>query len=245
MSIKAAIKRPLRRAYFRYQDRRGKTDPYVALLRKYGVNLVLDVGANQGQYARRLIKKGYQGKIISFEPLPDAFEHLKRRSESNPLWTAMPIALGDRKSTATLHIAGNSQSSSLHPMLDRHVASAPESAYTGEVEVQVDRLDAIIDQFTTPETRVFLKVDVQGHESEVISGALGCLDRIVGAELELSLVNLYQGQSLWQETIAGMKSKGFELATMEPCFVDPETDAMLQADGVFVRPTAVCNRCAA
>jgi len=241
-NLKAALKQPFRRAYLNYRDRCGKTDAQVELLRQYEIDLVLDVGANTGQYAKRLLKKGYMGRIVSFEPQPDAFEMLQRRCGEYVNWSAVNLALGAENSKATLNIAGNSQSSSLHAMLDRHVESAPDSAYTGTVEVDVCRLDGLIDDIAMPGDRIFMKIDVQGHEQQTIDGASGCFDRLSGLELELSLVSLYEGQSLWQETIAEMNRRGFELSGLKPCFKDPDTGVLLQADGVFVRPSAVIGR---
>ncbi|MEM9825848.1 MAG: FkbM family methyltransferase [Planctomycetota bacterium] len=237
--LKAAWKRPLRQLYLRHRESRGKIDAQVKLLRQYKIDLVLDVGANRGQYAKRLLRKGFAGRVVSFEPLPDAFADLSRRCQEDPNWSAINVALGDQNARATLNIAGNSQSSSLHPMLDRHVESAPDSAYTGTVDVDVRRLDQMLDQIADPNDRIFMKIDVQGHEQQTLAGASGCFDRLCGLELELSLVSLYEGQELWQETIRSLNDRGFELSSLKPCFNDPETGVLLQADGVFVRPESV------
>lgn len=225
--------------YLRWKNRTGRRDPQVRLLQRYGVDVVLDVGANVGQYAKNLIRRRFGGRIISFEPQPDAYRSLLQNRWGLNSWSSFPFALGSQDTTASMNIAGNSQSSSLHAMLDAHVRSAPDSAYVGQVDVPVKRLDSIAPQCFGPNDRVFLKMDVQGHEHEVIEGAAGCLDRIVGMELELSLVPLYEGQLLWQQAIEAVEAMGFELARMTPGFSDPKSGVMLQADGIFMRRTEV------
>ncbi|MEM9645934.1 MAG: FkbM family methyltransferase, partial [Planctomycetota bacterium] len=93
MSFKTAIKRPLRRLYLNYRDRKGKTDAQVKLLRQYQIDVVLDVGANTGQYAKRLVRKGFRNNVVSFEPLPDAFSKLQGRCAEHDNWSARNHAL--------------------------------------------------------------------------------------------------------------------------------------------------------
>lgn len=113
---------------------------------RFGCDLVLDVGANTGQYAARLRELGYGGKILSFEPLPDAHAQLLARAAADPLWEVHPrCALGAAAGTGALNVAGNSVSSSLLPMLDLHAAAAPRSIYIGQVETPVTTLDALLE----------------------------------------------------------------------------------------------------
>lgn len=230
---------PVRNALLKLKNRLSHGNSHTDLLKRYRIDVVLDVGANVGQYARSLTKHGYNGRIVSFEPLPDAFQRLSANRWGFRNWSVQNYALGSENTNARLHIAGNSQSSSFQPMLDNHRLAAPESAYIGDVDVVVQRLDAVIDELVEPGDRCFMKVDVQGHEHHVLEGASRCLDRIVGIEAELSLIPLYEGQSLWQESIAHMSALGFELAMIQPGFCDVRTGVMLQADGVFICRSAI------
>ena len=232
-------KSPFRNTYLGLRSRIAKGNALTRLLQAYDINLVLDIGANAGQYARSLKKHGYRGRIVSFEPLPDAFRLLDQNRWGFSSWQTEPFALGAADGTALLNIAGNSQSSSLQGMHATHVAAAPESAYIGHCEVQVRRLDSVFDRYYRPGDRCYMKMDVQGHEGQVLQGALGCLDSIIAMESELSMVPLYEGQALWHEAIESMQGLGFELASLTPVFRDRNTCVMLQADGVFVRKSAI------
>ena len=229
------VKTPFRNACLHLRNRLSHGNEFTEILRRYQINVVLDVGANIGQYARSLIRHGYTGRIISFEPLPDAYRTLAESRWSFGTWQVEPFALGHENTTSKLFVAGNSMSSSLRDMLPSHVEAAPESAYVDSCEVTVKRLDSVFDRYIREGDRSFLKLDVQGHEHHVIDGAAGCLDSIVGVQMELSMEPLYEGQTIWKQAIDMMESLGFQLLLLSPGFRDRRTGAMLQADGVFIR----------
>jgi FkbM family methyltransferase len=230
---------PLRNAYLHVRNRFSRGDVISDVLHRYNINLVLDVGANAGQYGRHLIRSGYRGRIVSFEPLPSAYEKLRMNRWSFGAWRVEPVALGAEDSTATLNVSGNSQSSSLQPMLAAHVEAAPNASYVSTCDVQVRRLDGLFDQHYRSGDHCYLKLDVQGHEHQVIAGAERCLDRITAIQMELSIEPLYEGAQTWREAIDFMEQLGFKLMLLTPGFCDHVTGEMLQADGVFVRREAV------
>ena len=207
----------------------------MSLLRHHAIDVVLDVGANRGQYGRELRSSGYQGRIVSFEPLPEAFAALIASSGRDGRWTASPLALGDAAGVATLHIAGNEVSSSLLPMLDAHRAAAPGSAYVGDVSVPVERLDAIFDDHVVADEHPYLKIDAQGFERQVLDGAAGCLPKIVGVQVEMSLRRLYDAAATLTEIVGYLEARGFALMSIEPGFLDIGMGRQLQVDGIFFR----------
>ena len=230
---------PLRNAYLRVCNRIGRGDAFSDFMRRYDIDLVLDVGANKGQYGRQLIRSGFRGRIVSFEPLPSALEKLQMNRWGFGHWKVEPFALGAENTTATLNVSANSQSSSLQPMLPAHVAAAPNAAYISACEVEVRRLDDLFDQYCLPGDKCYMKLDVQGHEHRVIAGAVESLDRITAIQMELSIEPLYDGAQTWQDAIESMHQLGYKLMLLTPGFRDQTTGEMMQADGVFVRYEAV------
>lgn len=201
------------------------------------VDLVIDVGANSGQYARSLRSAGYSQRILSFEPLVSAHAALEAAARREEKWAvAERMAIGDHDGAVTINVAGNSASSSILDMLDSHRRAAPYSAYVGTEEVPVRRLDSVRHSFLDESIRPFLKVDTQGYESRVLAGAAGWLARVRGVQVELSLRPLYEGQVLWRGVIDSLEAAGFELWSLVPGFLDPATGRMLQCDGIFLRP---------
>lgn len=74
----------------------------IRLLREKDPTVVLDVGANRGAFVDRIRGQGYEGRVISFEPLPQPFATLARRVAGNAHWDAVQLAISDAPGTATM-----------------------------------------------------------------------------------------------------------------------------------------------
>ncbi|KBZ63817.1 hypothetical protein K875_02529 [Mycobacterium [tuberculosis] TKK-01-0051] len=221
----------------RYLSERNWKRKFVKQLDSLHVNVVLDIGSNTGQYAVGLRKAGYNGRMISFEPLSQPFSTLERRAAQDPLWDCRKHALGDTDGTVSVNIAGNAaQSSSVLPMLKSHQDAFPPANYVGVEEVPIYQLDSIAPEILQPGDVAFLKIDVQGFEKQVLAGSNSTLaSSCVGMQLELSFQPLYDGSMLIPEALDWAYSSGFQLTGLLPCFIDPRDGRMLQADGVFFR----------
>jgi FkbM family methyltransferase len=205
------------------------------LIEHLDVDTVLDIGANTGQFGLELRESGYSGRIVSFEPLTDAFKQLQTAARGDSDWRAMNIALGDTPGLQTIHLAGNSESSSLREMLPLHLDAAPYSRYTGDETVRVETLDAMFDDVCRDSRNIYMKIDTQGYEAQVLSGAANCLARIDTIQVEMSLAPLYAGQALFGELYAKLTGSGYVLVGVENNFGDARTGQLLQIDGIFHR----------
>ena len=205
-------------------------------LLSHNIDIVLDVGANIGQYAKSLRKLNYAGKIISFEPLNQPYEQLVRNSQNDPLWEIAPrMAIGDKDAEIEINVSANSYSSSIRKILEAHINNAPASKYVGKESVAMAKLDSIGDTFVSGYESVFLKIDTQGYESNVIEGAMNFLKKVKGMQIELSLVPLYEEQALFVDLLDKIYSLGYELYDITPIFLDQASGRMLQVDGVFFK----------
>src|SRR6266550_1126285 len=96
------------------------------ILRMYGVNLVLDVGANVGQYALALRRVGrYRGRILSFEPVAAAYEAVLRAAANDSEWECSRLALFDHDGVAEITVASSSDFSSFLPFMDTSPSATP------------------------------------------------------------------------------------------------------------------------
>jgi FkbM family methyltransferase len=215
--------------------RRPPGDERGRLLRRRGIDVVLDVGANEGLYALRLRAAGYRGRIVSFEPLSAMFAKLADASAPDPDWQVLRVALGARAGVATLNIAGNWASSSLLPMSERHRTAEPRSTYVDVEECPLATLDGLREEVLRPGERAYLKLDVQGSELDVLRGGERTLEQVDVVQAETSLVPLYDGAPLFGDVVAYLDGREFALVAVEPAFVDPATGAILQLDGLFTR----------
>jgi len=206
------------------------------LLERAGIDVVLDVGANAGQFAAELrADLGWRGRIVSFEPLAAVHAALAARAAADGQWDTHAYALGDTDGSARIGIAGNSYSSSLLEMLPAHVDAAPESAFTGFETIRTRRLDSVIDEVCPPPARLYLKLDVQGFERQALAGAQATLARVRVLQLEMSLVPLYAGAATFGELHALLESRGFVPFALEPGFARRDSGQVLQVDGLYCR----------
>lgn len=206
------------------------------VLEHAGVDLVFDIGANAGQFARGLRAVGYKGRIVSFEPGAEAHAALLAAASRDDLWQVHARgAVGDRDGETVLNVAANSVSSSLLPMLDAHRTAAAESAYIGTEKVPLYRIDTVAPQYLALEHRCFLKIDAQGYEWQVLDGAAETLGQVQGVLCELSLVPLYRGQRLWRELVERLEDEGMILWAVQSGFTDPRTGRSLQLNAIFLQ----------
>jgi FkbM family methyltransferase len=204
------------------------------LLRQEQINLVLDVGANTGQFVEELRAAGYRGRIVSFEPLASAHERLRKHAEGDPNWTvADRTAIGAESGSVDIHVSKNSVSSSILDMLPSHFQADPQSRYLETETVPVKRLDDLIS--VAPTDRALLKLDVQGYERQVLDGAMRVLADCRAVISEMSLVPMYDGELRAREMWDLLAAQHFEPWSLETCFRNPETGRVLQLDGLFVR----------
>jgi FkbM family methyltransferase len=237
--IKKIIQKTLRslgREIVHYDPQNSASRQLLSVLNYIQADVVFDVGANTGQFVRGLRSVGYTGEIISFEPLSIAHEILSKTAQADSKWRIHPRgAVGDQDGEIDINISGNSVSSSVLPMLDTHSSAAKGSAYVGKEHTSLIRLDTVASSYLTANSRPFIKVDTQGFESQVLTGATETLKLAQGVLLELSLVPLYETQTLWLEMIQNMTDQGFTLWAIQRGFTEPRTGRSLQVDGIFIK----------
>ena len=209
----------------------------IKLFEHYNIDLVFDIGANKGQYATGIMDAGYKHKIVSFEPLSSVHSIIDKESKSYSNWTVVPrCAIGAKNEEIEINITENSVSSTLLTMLDSHIEGAPESKIIGKEKVQVYPLDEIAKKHIESSKNIFLKIDVQGFEQEVLKGAIEMISKSKGIEMEISLVPLYENQTwLLPQILEYMEQKGFVLTSIVPAFTDNITGKVLQCNGIFYR----------
>ncbi len=238
MYLKTLVRKALKKAGYDIVRYRPTSDPAVRrnkLLETYDVDTVIDVGANVGKFGIALREHGFDGKIISFEPLSSAFESLQKEAEKDQKWEAVNKALGDKNEKTEINIAGNSLSSSIREMLPTHEKSAPEAQYVGKEKIEVRKLDSVFEEFCSEKDNILLKIDTQGFEKKVIEGAQESLEAIDTVQLEMSLTPLYKNETLFLDMIRYLNRKGYSLVHLEHVFSDRETGRLLQVDGIFHR----------
>ena len=201
------------------------------------INCVIDVGANNGQYGDFLRRIGYRGSIVSFEPVSTSFKLLSKRSKDDNAWHVHNLAVGSSSQMLDINITNSSDFSSLLPVSSYGNSQfAKATAVTRTEQVHVVRLDSMIDEITkvTKEPRIYLKTDTQGYDLQVLEGASGCLQLILGLQSEIALKPIYEGMPDYLTSLARLNALGFSITSLIPVTRD-ENLRVVEFDCLMVR----------
>jgi FkbM family methyltransferase len=233
-AVKRIVRQSIRRFGWDLRRIEHFGEPTLAdFLRLQAIDLVLDVGANEGQFAIELREAGYSGDIMSFEPIASAYEKLAANAARDPKWQACKVALGDRRSIAKIEITALSVFSSMQPQAERLRDWHPGTKIVGSERVEIVPLDSIV--HPVPDRRIFLKVDTQGSEERILAGAQNVLSQACGVQLELPVVHFYENVWSLTDAIAFMERAGFVIAQLRPVVYLPGTGSLGEIDCVFRR----------
>lgn len=205
-----------------------------ALLSYFGINNIFDVGANTGQYAERTRILGYEGKIVSFEPVTAAFYELEKKAENDPRWITRNFGLGDYDGETWINVSENTLHCSMLDPLPRLGKTYPDAIYVAKEQVNVYKIDSIFNDYFEAGDKVLLKIDAQGYEKWVLEGARSSLN-IIGLQLELSLIPHYEGALPMIEIVNLLSEKGYTLVWLSPLAHNFKMDYLTEADGMFFR----------
>ena len=206
------------------------------VLRRLALTTVLDVGANEGQFATSLRSQiGFAGRIHSYEPGPGALARLRAASAADPDWTVHGHGLGSAEAELVLTEYDSSPLSSLHD-ISTYAEQTWNFTPGHRVSVPIRRLDAVM----PTSDDVLLKIDTQGHDLEVIAGASGCLSQVRALLIELSVHPLYVGTPPFSAQLAHLEQLGLEPIGFWP--VNTETAGgvstndlrVVEFDGLFL-----------
>ena len=207
-------------------------------LQHIDADLIFDIGANTGEFAEETRDAGFEGEIVSVEPLSTAHALLVDAARDDPKWLIHPrCAIGDFNGEIEINIAENSVSSSVLPMLESHSDVSKDSAYIGSEKVPIARLDDLVQTYLSArsDANYLIKIDTQGFEWQVLDGAPEALKNAKGVLCELSLAPLYEGQRLWRDIVDRLEGEGFTLWALLKGFTDNRKGRSLQVDAVFLR----------
>lgn len=206
----------------------------------YNINLVLDVGANSGQYAKMLRNKvKYKGRIISFEPVSSVFKQLSENSASDEKWDVFQVALGQAEKTLDINIAASSDYSSFRtPNENATGYRSNETVITSKESVKVVRLDkflsAHLERINKSDTNIYLKMDTQGYDLDVMHGAEKLHKHIIALQSELSMIPLYENMPTYIESLSTFDSYGFTPSGLYPISRDPDSLRLIEMDCIMI-----------
>lgn len=203
-------------------------------VRSLNIDGVIDVGGNTGQFAQRVLSVWPAIPMVSFEPDPEPFAQLIRLQQAHPSFRAENCALGREEGTKSFFRSGFSPTSSLMEPTEEQLKHFPQAQTSEVIEVQVSTLDRMLTSHLHNAERLLLKIDVQGFEKEVLLGASKTLERVSLIYVELTFVEYYQGQPLFDEVYRYLVGCGFEFRGVVGSLQAGENNEPTQIDAVFL-----------
>jgi FkbM family methyltransferase len=201
------------------------------LVKSENIRVIYDIGANVGTWT--LLAKAIipSADVHAFEPIATHQSGFAQRVLGVKDVTLHPIALGSANESSLLHIADFSDASSVLPLAD-----ASRSCFgireVDAIPVRLHRLDdyRIERQLRFPD---LIKLDIQGYELEVLKGGQQCLGSAKAVLTEVSFVEFYRGQPLFEDVVRFMDDHGFRLHALSTA--TPVGQPLHQTDVLFLK----------
>ncbi|MGI9499530.1 MAG: FkbM family methyltransferase [Geminicoccaceae bacterium] len=176
-------------------------------------DMVVDIGANRGQFTLLMAGLRPEATILAFEPLIQPYRKLLEVASAFSRVRAMNTAIGSMRGSLPMNVAKRDDSSSLLPIGELQETIFPQTGHDRVVEVRVAPLGDFLGSIPIRRPSL-LKIDVQGYELEVLKGAKDCLDLFDVVYVEASFLELYRGQPLAEDVIDTLGADGFRLASI-------------------------------
>jgi FkbM family methyltransferase len=200
----------------------------------YQFKTIIDIGANEGQFADKMRLLFPQAMIYAFEPLPQVYDRLKANFNQDNAFEAINVGLGENQGILEFWENEYSPSSSFLRLTDTLKENLEEASIEKKVEVKIDTLDHVFADRTI-QFPLLIKMDVQGFEDKVIKGAGQTIRKADMIICEISFTELYKGQPLFEDIFELLGEQGFYFAGQMDQISSPETQKPLQADGIFLK----------
>jgi FkbM family methyltransferase len=191
------------------------------IIQEYNIDLVIDVGANIGDFTDNL-RSYYKGPVISFEPVRGLYNTLEKVASRDKNWYVMHYALANESKEQEITVFENSKLSSLLNLNENLTELFKGSVVRTRERIQVRRLDDILDELPLKVTgrNIFLKLDTQGYDLEAFRGSSKIMDNIVALQSELFHQPIYDYAPHWLESLNEYEKTGFNLVGLYPIIKD-------------------------
>ena len=202
-------------------------------LKFHNINSLIDVGAHQGNFSERILKKLSYIEVISFEPSTEVFKNLIRKSSKYKNWKIFNYALGAKDSNLELNISNFSEASSLLDIDKKILEFRPNLKTISKEIVKCRKIDSFMDEFYRLKKPIILKLDVQGYEMEILKVANQTLAIVDFVLIEVSIRKMYRQQPSLKEIVIFLEDKGFEIWSLDRVFGNKSTGETMQVNILF------------
>lgn len=206
------------------------------------IDTVLDVGANEGQYATFLRQEvGFKGTILSFEPAQGPYTILEEKSGSDSNWHCFFMALGAEEKVEKFNVMAESQFNSLR-MPDTKTLFQDKNVVVDSYDMDIRTLNTLWEELQKKYglSSPYLKLDTQGFDLEVLKGSENILYDIKALQSEMSIIPIYKDIPSHKEVTLYLENKNFSLSGMYPVNLDSQMK-LIEYDGIFINEVHTNN----
>lgn len=167
-------------------------------LPKYDMKIIFDVGANNGQTAKKYNSDFKYAKIYSFEPHRSTFEKLIKNTSAKKNITCHNIAFGNKNGNEKIHISDDGS------VFNRIINSENLTNNNSLEEINIRKLEDFVDEYFQNEPIInLLKIDTEGYDLEVLKGSERLISnqKIDFIEVETSMNKTNKDHILWSEFV--------------------------------------------
>lgn len=233
-SVLINIMRRLGVGIYKIKPEHDRPSQVTTILSLLDIKYLIDIGANEGQYANEVRRLGYKNFICSVEPLSEAHKKLKLRASHDDKWRVYEkVAIGAENYESFINISENSVSSSLLEVRQDHINACSSSQIVRREAVTVIGINEFWDAIAVPASESFIKFDIQGYEYNVLKAFKGLTD-VKAIQIECAFAKLYEGDTNYIDIIRFLEGAGFKAWAIMPGFTDNETGRTLQCDVIMI-----------
>ncbi len=202
----------------------------------YEINLVIDIGASTGEYAKMLRRFGYDKYIFSVEPVSKSFKILNENCSSDKKWSSKQYIISKQnKNKIKINVSKDFDNSSILNSTELHLKNHKGAEFFYSEEIDSKSLDQLLNDDVNIQKNMMLKIDTQGTESDILESGNASLDKFKLIQIELSIQKLYSNQKLWTEVIQFMKERRFDVWSIIPGYKDKNKSQLYQIDAIFYK----------
>lgn len=235
MNIKNKIAQFFGYEIFNFKKHASLNSHLLNLIKFYDIDVIIDIGANEGQFAKRMRQNGFKGRILSFEPVQKTFDKLKLAANSDNNWQVHKLALGDKKQTAVINVSASSDLSSMLQPNDFGVSKYPKIESSYQEEIEVDLLDSFVKSNSISGNNILLKMDTQGYDLNVFRGGVNVLANVRCILSEISLIPIYDGMPSYKDVLTEYENYNFAVSGFYPVSRNKSNLAVIEMDCVLVK----------
>ena len=208
----------------------------INFIKHYKIDLVLDVGANYGQFGSLLRREGYKGDIHSFEPVSHSFDNLKKASLNDKNWFVYKLAMGAACGKETINVSKASDMSSFLNSNDFGEEMFKKIDVVQKEEVEIGTIDSFLTQQVNDfdQKKILLKMDTQGYDLKVLEGSQSSLDYISGILSEISLIPIYSGMPHYLDALRKYEDHGFVVTGLYPVTREENSLSVIEMDCMLI-----------